>query len=90
MKLRIIKNTYPLIPNISHGEPGDIVQWSLERGCFHLIRGSDGESVMATAFVDKDGLLRSNGKPPVLIDIVAQVKSRGWCLILEEVQETGE
>ena len=62
------------------------MQWALWRGCFRLIRESDGKSILVSADVDKDGLLRSNGKPPVLIGIVAQVKSRGWCLILEEVQ----
>ena len=87
MKLRIIKNTYPVLPNIRHGEEGDIVHWALLRGCYSLLRESDGESVFASADVNKDGLLRSNGKPPVLVGTVARVKSRGWCLILEEVQE---
>jgi len=78
--MKIIRNTYPEDPNVSHGQVGDEVYWSLERGSYRLIRKSDEESVFSTAPVDKDGLLRSSGKSPKVTGIVAQVKSKGWVI----------
>ena len=78
--MKIIKNTYPQRPNVPHGKPGDVVYWSLYRGQFNLIRKSDGKTVFATAAVDRDGNLRSNGKQPTLCGVIAQVKRKGWSL----------
>jgi len=78
--MEIIKNTYPESPNCPHGKPGDGVYWSLHRGQFNLIRKSDGKTVFSTAPVDRDGNLRSNGKQPKLVGVIAQVKSKGWFL----------
>uniref|UniRef100_A0A6H1ZUU5 Uncharacterized protein n=1 Tax=viral metagenome TaxID=1070528 RepID=A0A6H1ZUU5_9ZZZZ len=78
--MKIVKNTYPEYLNCPHGEIGDKVEWSLYRGSFHLVRVADGKSVFSTAPVNRDGNLRSNGKPPVLTGIIARVKSKGWIL----------
>ncbi len=78
--MKVIRNTYPVYPKTPHAEAGDEVHWEMGRGQMNLIRESDGKPVFATAPVDRDGLLRSNGLPPVAIGIVAQIKSRGWIL----------
>ncbi len=78
--MRVIRNTYPENPGVAYAKPGDEVRWSLERGVFKLIRISDDKTVFSTAPVNKDGNLRSSGKPPTLSGIVAQIKSRGWVM----------
>ena len=85
MKFRIVKNTYPKHEYLRHGEPGDIVHWEMERRGYCLIRDADNATIITTAPVNKEGLLQSNGKPPVLKGVIAQVKSRGWCLVIEDV-----
>ena len=77
--MKVIQNTYPHFPKCPHAEVGNEVHW--EHGqCFYLIRNSDNKRVFATAPVDRDGNLRSNGQPPILTGIIAQVKSKGWIL----------
>lgn len=78
----VTKNTYQRYPNAAHAEPGDICEWELSRGSFRLIRQSDGKCVFSSAPVDKNGLLRSNGKKPVLVGCIAKYK--GQELIVEQ------
>ena len=78
--MKIIRNTYPVHPGIPHAKPGDEVTWSMEKGVYRLIRKSDMKSVFSTAPVDKDGNLRSSGKTPNLVGVIAQVKLRGWVM----------
>jgi hypothetical protein len=80
--MKVIRNTYPVFPNCDHAEPGDLVHWRRDPGYFCLIRDRDGKTVFATAPVDRDGNRYSNGKPPILCGIVAEVKKRGWILEL--------
>jgi len=77
--MKIIQNTYPEHPNIPHAEIGDIVHW--EHGqCFKLIRDVDNKTLFMTASVNRDGNLRSNNMSPILIGIIAQVKSKNFIL----------
>lgn len=78
--MKIIKNTYPKTPNIPHAEVGDEVQWTMGRGQFNLIRISDNKTVFGTSPVDSDGKLRSNGQRPIMVGLIASVKSKGWYL----------
>ena len=77
--MKVIQNTYPVFTKVAHAEPGDIVHWEHSTR-FILWRKSDRNRVFETAPVDRDGNLRSNGQPPTLTGIIAQVKSRGWIL----------
>ncbi len=77
--MKVIRNTYPKYPNVPHAEVGDKVHWEHSQ-CFRLIRDADKKAVFATAPVDRDGKLWSTGRPPILIGIIAQVKSKGWIL----------
>ena len=77
--MKVIKNTYPGHPNAPRAEIGNEVSWRHAQS-FELIRDVDGKIVFATAPVTRDGLLRSNGKSPMLIGVIAQVKSKGWIL----------
>ena len=81
--MKIVQSTYPVFPKVAHAEVGDEVHWEGHRGAFHLIRNSDGKRLFTTAPVDRDGNLRSNGKTPNLIGIIAQVKSKGWILEID-------
>jgi hypothetical protein len=81
--MKVIRNTYPRHPQANMAEPGDEVEWELCRGAYRLVRKSDRKSVFCSAPVDANGLLRSNKKQPVLIGIIAQVKSKGWVLEIE-------
>lgn len=78
--MKVINNTYPVHPNAPHAKAGDEVHWEHQRGCFRLIRNSDSKVVFATAPVNNDGQLQSNGQRPVLSGVIAQVKSKGWML----------
>ena len=78
--MKIIRNTYPEHSGVPHAKNGDEVTWSMERGSYRLIRKADGKVVFSTSPVDKDGNLRSSGKPPKLTGIIGQVKSRGWVM----------
>lgn len=85
--MKVIQNTYPHFPNVPRAEVGDEVHWEHHQ-CFHLVRNSDNKRVFATAPVDRDGNLRSNGEPPLLVGIIAQVKSKGWILSLGGEEST--
>jgi len=78
--MKIITNTYPKIEGVAHAEIGDEVNWELSRGAYRLKRKSDNKTVFSTSEVDKNGLLRSNGKQPILTGIIASVISKGWYL----------
>jgi hypothetical protein len=79
--MKVIKNTYPIWPNVAHAEPGDIAKWDHHRGKFSLIRESDGKTLFS---VDVDGNgNKSNGQPPTACGIISQVKSKGWILEIE-------
>ena len=83
--MKVIRNTYPKYPNVPCAEPGDTVHWEISGQGYRLIRDIDGKSLFCTAPVDKDGNRRSTKTPPVLIGIIAEVKSKRW--ILEVAQE---
>ncbi len=76
----VLRNTYPKHPNTPHAEEGDIVHWEYSPKGVGLVRDPDGARLFRTAPVDRNGNLQSNGKPPVLIGIIGQVKSKGWIL----------
>lgn len=76
--MKVIRNTYPVFPKVAHAEPDDEVHWELHKAAFRLVRNLDAKRLFATAPVDRDGRLRSNGKLPVLTGIIAEVKSKGW------------
>lgn len=78
--MKITQNTYPCYPNAAHGNIGETVYWELIRGAFRLVRDADKKTVFSTAPVNRDGLLLSTKKPPILIGMIAQVKSRNWYL----------
>jgi hypothetical protein len=78
--MKVIENTYPKQKRVPHAKKGDKVYWELDRGAFRLIRDSDNKVVFCTAPVNKDGKLRSNGKAPKLIGLIAEVKIKGWRL----------
>jgi len=78
--MKVIRNTYAKFPNCPHAEAGDEVRWEHARLGFGLIRLSDGKCLFRTAPVNRDGNRLSNGKPPILSGIIAEVKSKGWVL----------
>lgn len=82
--LKVTRNTYPVHPGVAHAKPGDEVFWEFHKGCYRLLRKQDGKVLFATAPCDKDGLLRSNGQPPKLVGVVAEIKSKGWILEIEK------
>jgi len=82
--LKVVVNTYPNVDL----RAGDEVEWRLMRGAFWLHRKGAGiydRPAFAGPEVDKNGMKRSNGKEPVLVGVVAEVKSRGYRLVLSEV-----
>jgi len=83
--IKVIRNTYPIYPNVAHAEAGDICRWELARGCYRLIRQSDGESLFCTPPVNKDGV-KSNGQPPTLVGVIAQVKSKNYIFEVENAE----
>lgn len=80
--MRVVRNTYPAIKNVPSAEPGDIVEWRPGKRRYDLVRKSDNKTVFVSSDVDKNGL-KSNGKPPTLTGVIAQVKSKGWILEIE-------
>jgi hypothetical protein len=80
----IKKNTYPITPKIPHGEPGDEVEWQAGRGRISLRRLKDNKGVFAIDGIDRNGNLRSTKKPPILIGVIGQVKSKGWIFEIEK------
>ena len=80
--MKILENSYPRHENVEFAEVGDEVKWTLNLSCFELKKLSNNKTVFSTAAVDKYGNLISNGKSPVLLGIIAQVKSKNWKLII--------
>ena len=81
----VTKNTYPEYDKVPHAEAGDIVDWITTKGCYRLVKTetmADNNPVVyyATPPIDQDCNLKSTGRPPVLVGIIAQVKSKGWVL----------
>ena len=76
--MKIIENTFPRHDNVAFGEIGEIVEWQLRRGQYELTQAGGHKVYFSTAPVDKNGNLRSNGKKPILIGVVAENKSKGW------------
>ena len=72
------KNTYPEYEGVAHAKEGDVANWEYIKGAYSLIRKSDGKSLFRTPPVNKDGLLYSTGKSPVLVGVIGEVKSKGW------------
>lgn len=82
-KYRIVRNIYPAMTNVPHAEPGDIVSWQPQRNKTRaLIRESDGKTVLSLGRLSPDAL-----KEFPESGIIAQVKSKGWVLEIEEVKE---
>lgn len=84
--IKIIRNTYPKYPNVAHAEPGDLCKWELVSGSYRLTRISDHETLFSTSTINQTTGLLSSGKPPRLIGVIAQVKSKGWVMEVEETK----
>jgi len=82
--LIVKQNTYPNVDL----NPGDEVQWIHGKKCYHLYKASSTKIVDKAYFAspdcNKDGI-KPNGKQVNLVGIVAQVKSKGYILELENV-----
>ena len=76
--LTIKTNTYPG----GNGRPGDIVEWRALPGGMELVRLSDEKTVFLIDGLNRDGVKYSNGKQPVLVGLIAEVKKNGWKLEL--------
>jgi len=74
--MKVIKNTYPI--NLSHG---DTVEWRLLRGTYYLFKPGASKASFAGPSVNRQGL-KTNGKPPILIGVVAENKSKNQILEL--------
>jgi len=75
----IVRNTYPVWPNVAHGNPGDVVHWERYRGAMNLVRDSDGKTVYSRDLLSPG---QHDGDRPV-VGIIAQVKSKAWTLEVE-------
>jgi len=82
--LIVKQNTYPNIDL----KQGDIVQWIHGNKCYYLYKASStkivDKSYFASPNCNKDGI-KLNGDNVKLFGIVAQVKSKGYILELENV-----
>ena len=82
--LIVKQNTYPNIDL----KQGDTVQWIHGNKCYYLYKASStkivDKSYFASPNCNKDGI-KLNGDYVKLIGIVAQVKSKGYILELENV-----
>lgn len=79
----VVENTYPSDTRAAHAEPGDVVRWETpHRGTdgMRLIRASDGKCVFVAPAPKVAGAWDS----PV-VGVVAEVKNKGWRLVLEMV-----
>lgn len=84
---RVKRNTFPRHPGIAAPEPGDLVVWKRDPGCFRLFKADDDNFKMClwcSPPVNSQGL-KLNGQPPTLVGIVAQNKSKGYVFELEQV-----
>jgi hypothetical protein len=86
--LVVRRNTYPN-QGVPHGEPGDEVEWQAGRGRMSLVRLKDGKGVFAIDGIGRDGNLYSTKKPPVLIGVIGEVRSKGWIFEIEERRKNG-
>lgn len=82
----VVRNTYPKTPGIAHAAPGDRSEWKPGRGSIDLVRKSDGKSLFSIGGIDRDGKLYSTGKPPILVGIIGQVKSKMWVFEVAHVE----
>ena len=73
--MEVIRNTYPIWPNVAHAEPGDEVEWQVGGREMYLERASDGKTIFSRTCLPKDII---DYRPRV--GIIAQVKSKGWVL----------
>ena len=82
--LIVKQNTYPNVDL----KPGDEVQWIHGNKCYYLYKVSStkivDKSYFASPNCSKDGI-KLNGDNVKLVGIVAQVKSKGYILELENV-----
>jgi hypothetical protein len=78
--MEVIKNTYPIYDNVKRAKPGDKVHWEHQGSKGMALMDEDGECLFRTSAVAPNGNRYSTGTPPVLIGIIAQVKSKGWIL----------
>jgi len=78
--MKVLKNTYPVSPGVPHAEIGDVVHWESIRNSMNLVRDLDNQTVFTIGPIRSDGALYSTKKAPVLIGIIAQIKSRGFVL----------
>ena len=68
---------------------GDIVEWVYARKCYYLYKPPIksiilDKSYFASPNCNKDGI-KPNGDYVILVGIVAQVKSKGYILVLENI-----
>jgi len=82
--VKVVRNTYPVWPNVTHGEPGDEVEWRASRNKMHLERLADGKSIFSRDCLPKD---IEDMRP--MVGIIAQVKCRGWVLEVESMPTRG-
>ena len=82
--LTVIENTYEGIVGIANAIPGDRVEWRRSPGRWNLHRIAD-DKVVFSMDCRSDGL-KPNGKEPVLVGVIAQVKKYGFRLVIEEVR----
>ena len=87
--MKIVRNTYPKSSVAHYAEPGDEVHWEI-KNAYILIRDRDGKALFSTAPVNRNGLLRSNNKPPVLVGVIAEVKKKGWILEIENANNNNK
>jgi len=82
--LIVKQNTYPNVDL----KQGDIVEWVHGKKCYYLYKASStkivDKSYFASPNCNKDGI-KPNGEYVKLVGIVAQVKSKGYILELENV-----
>lgn len=83
--MKVVRNTYPVWPGVTHGEPGDVVNWKPVRGKMHLERESDNRSIFSRDCLPKDV---DDMRP--MIGIISQVKSKGWVLEVDANTEVTE
>lgn len=79
MSLIVVENTYPEYPGIARASQGDVVRWELGPKSWLLVRIVDGQTVFSrTKLPDGEDDYRPD------YGIIAQVKSKGWRLVLRK------
>lgn len=82
MRLIVVENTYPKHPGIDRANQGDAVRWEAGRKSFLLVRIVDGRTVFS-----RDRLPRGADDDRPMVGVIAQVKSKGWRLVLRKEEE---